>query len=36
MWREATVWASTESPQVDDLEATDVPVAPPWMTVLHN
>ena len=20
MWREATVWASTESPQVDDLE----------------
>jgi hypothetical protein len=28
--------ASTESPQVDDLEAADVAVAPPWMTVLHN
>ena len=36
MWRAGTVWASTESPQVDDLEATDVAVAPPWMTVLHN
>jgi len=26
----------TESPQVDELDATDVQVAPPWMTVLHN
>jgi len=26
----------TESPQVDELDATDVEVAPPWMTVLHN
>ena len=32
----AAMWASTESPQVDDAEATDVEVAPPWMTVLHN
>ena len=32
----AAMWASTESPQVDDAEATDVAVAPPWMTVLHN
>jgi ATP-dependent Clp protease adaptor protein ClpS len=28
--------ATTESPQVDELDATDVQVAPPWMTVLHN
>jgi ATP-dependent Clp protease adapter protein ClpS len=27
---------TTESPQVDELDATDVEVAPPWMTVLHN
>ena len=27
---------TTESPQVDELDATDVQVAPPWMTVLHN
>lgn len=27
---------TTESPQVDDAESTDVAVAPPWMTVLHN
>jgi ATP-dependent Clp protease adaptor protein ClpS len=26
----------TETPQVDELDATDVQVAPPWMTVLHN
>ena len=26
----------TESPQVDELDATDVQVAPPWMTILHN
>ena len=26
----------TESPQVEELDATDVQVAPPWMTVLHN
>jgi len=30
------MWASTESPQVDEAEATDVAVAPAWMTVLHN
>jgi len=30
------MWASTESPQVDDAEATDVAVAPALMTVLHN
>jgi hypothetical protein len=27
---------TTETPQVDELDATEVPVAPPWMTVLHN
>ncbi len=27
---------TTETPQVDELDATDVQVAPPWMTVLHN
>jgi ATP-dependent Clp protease adapter protein ClpS len=27
---------TTESPQVDELDATEVHVAPPWMTVLHN
>jgi ATP-dependent Clp protease adaptor protein ClpS len=27
---------TTESPQVDELDATDVQVASPWMTVLHN
>ena len=27
---------TTESPQVDELDATEVEVAPPWMTVLHN
>jgi ATP-dependent Clp protease adapter protein ClpS len=27
---------TTESPQVDELDATDVQVAPPWMTILHN
>jgi ATP-dependent Clp protease adapter protein ClpS len=27
---------ATETPQVEDLGATDVAVAPPWMTVLHN
>jgi len=26
----------TETPQVDEFDATDVQVAPPWMTVLHN
>jgi len=26
----------TETPQVDELDATDVQVAPPWVTVLHN
>jgi ATP-dependent Clp protease adaptor protein ClpS len=26
----------TETPQVEELDATDVQVAPPWMTVLHN
>src|SRR5258705_10852893 len=26
---------TTETPQVDELDATDVQVAPPWMTVLH-
>jgi hypothetical protein len=28
--------AATEVPQVDDLEDTEVAIAPPWMTVLHN
>ena len=28
--------ATTERPEVDEEEATDVAVAPPWMTVLHN
>jgi ATP-dependent Clp protease adapter protein ClpS len=27
---------TTERPEVDELDATDVQVAPPWMTVLHN
>ena len=27
---------TTESPQADEIEATDVALAPPWMTVLHN
>ena len=27
---------TTERPQVDELDETDVQVAPPWMTVLHN
>src|SRR5262249_15781588 len=30
------VLATTESPQVDDAEATELPVAPPRMTGLHN
>ena len=25
-----------ETPQVEDLEHTDLAVAPPWMTILHN
>jgi ATP-dependent Clp protease adaptor protein ClpS len=25
-----------ESPDVEELERTDVAVAPPWMTILHN
>jgi hypothetical protein len=28
--------ATTESPQVEEIGAPDVAVAPPWMTVLHN
>ena len=28
--------AETTTPQVEELDATDVEVAPPWMTVLHN
>jgi ATP-dependent Clp protease adaptor protein ClpS len=27
---------TTERPEIDEEEATDVAVAPPWMTVLHN
>src|SRR5580765_4055768 len=27
---------TTERPEVDELDATEVQVAPPWMTVLHN
>jgi hypothetical protein len=27
---------TTESPQLDELDATDVQVAPRWMTVLHD
>jgi ATP-dependent Clp protease adaptor protein ClpS len=25
-----------ETPDVEDLELTDLAVAPPWMTILHN
>ena len=25
-----------ETPEVQDLESTDVAVSPPWMTILHN
>ena len=25
-----------ETPEVEDLESTDVAVSPPWMTILHN
>ncbi len=28
--------AATELPQIDDLEDTEVSIAPPWITVLHN
>ena len=28
--------AATELPQVEDLEDTEVALAPPWMTILHN
>jgi ATP-dependent Clp protease adapter protein ClpS len=28
--------AATELPQVDDLEDTEVAIAPPWITILHN
>ena len=28
--------ASTELPEVDERDATEQAVAPPWMTVLHN
>jgi len=25
-----------ETPEVQDIESTDIAVAPPWMTILHN
>jgi ATP-dependent Clp protease adaptor protein ClpS len=28
--------APVETPDVEDLERTDLAVAPPWMTILHN
>ena len=36
MLRSRETNATTERPEVDEEEATDVAVAPPWMTVLHN